>query len=647
MKLIFVASDFSGLGKGTFAASLGRVFKSRSIDTRVMKCDLYYNYDAGTINPGEHGEVYVLADGTETDQDLGIYERFLGQECNTLDYLTSGRVFHQVYLNERAGKYLGKTVSVEHVIDEIKDRIRNFASQCDVGIVELGATIGDIKGIYFLEACRQLISELGSSNCMFVLLSHFPFLMNVGEIKTMGCQRSVHELRSKGLKADIIIARTTDIDSIPDYQLNKIRLFCEVPKEATFCVPDLDNEYELPRYLRSVKIDLYIMNTMKIKSTVDKLDDWYHRFAEPKEIKIAMVGKYSHPDAYVSIMQQLKMNGVHSVTFMESPAGLENFDAVIIPGGWGKRGIEEMVETARICRESQIPVLGICLGLQILLIEYARNVLGMKNANSTEFDPNTPYPVVKLQEEQKKSKNLGGTARLGNWTTVFKPDTIVSRIYGSNRIVQRHRHRYEISPDFKTKDFIVSGRDEKTNLIETMELKTHRFHLGVQYHPEFGPEKNPIFTALIQAAKDRKKSLHAVPKTKGKQVKKSDAGHPEIDYSDIKMLTTIAQMDKASLLAKGIDDAQYAMAVAIVQSVQDKNLQISGVLDEIEVIQQQMREINMHPVHMEGKPLTKAEKDKLKQLQAKIDENRDLIRDIRDQYQGNIISNLENINRSR
>src|ERR1039457_900084 len=310
MKIIFVASDFSGLGKGTLAASLGRLFKSQGVDVRVMKCDLYYNYDAGTINPGEHGEVYVLSQGTETDQDLGIYERYLDIECTPLDYLTSGRVHHQVFLNERGGKYLGQTISVEHVIDEIKERIREFAQQCEVGIVELGATIGDIKGTYFLEACRQLRADLDPKDTSFILLSHFPYFPNVGELKTMGCQRSVNDLRSKGLKPDIIIARMTSDGQLSDYQLKKIELFCEVPRAAVIPLPDLPNEYHVPKLLRTRRLHSYLSLRMHIPLGEDKLDLWYKKFDQRRDVKIALIGKYPHKDAYLSIIHQLRFLGI-------------------------------------------------------------------------------------------------------------------------------------------------------------------------------------------------------------------------------------------------------------------------------------------------------------------------------------------------
>jgi CTP synthase len=506
MKIIFVASDFSGLGKGTLCASLGRAFKSFGIETRIMKSDLYFNYDAGTINPFEHGEVYVLGDGTETDQDLGIYERFLGIELCNKDYITSGRIFHQIYLNERGGKYLGDTVSVEHIIEEIKSRLIAFAEQSELGIVELGATIGDIKGVYLLEACRQMVSEFGRNNCLFVLLTHIPYLNNVSELKTMGCQRSVNELRSKGIKPDIIVARTVNHEELPEYQMKKIQLYCEVPHEAIYTFPDLNDEYEIPKRIRATLMHNYIALKLGILLGTDKLDSWYaDNFHSKIDLKVALVGKYSHQDAYISILHQLRFWGVTDVTFKSGTENLTDFDAVIIPGGWGSRGAETLIEAARICREEKIPCLGICLGLQIMVIEYSRNVLGIVNAHSVEFEEKAPSPVVILQENQKKQENMGGTSRLGNWTTVIDKESRTAKIFNSTEIIQRHRHRFEISPDFDYKNFHVVGKDKDENLIEIMELDGHDFYIGVQFHPEFVPYRSPLFKGLIDAGLKRKR----------------------------------------------------------------------------------------------------------------------------------------------
>lgn len=501
MKLIFVASDLSGLGKGTFSASLGKLLRRGGVEVRIMKSDLYFNYDAGTIHPGAHGEVYVLADGTEVDQDFGIYERFMEVESTSKDYMTSGRVFHQVYLNEREGKYLGRTISTEHIVEEIGRRITEFASQCEVGIVELGATIGDIKGTYVMETCRSLISGLGPSNSVFALLSHFPYLDNVGELKTMGCQRSVRDLGRMGIRPDVIVARTPKGHSeIPNYQLGKIANYCGVGENRVFCLPDLNSEYSVPGKL--------VENSLP-EIVAEKLEVSFRSRAAPLppasgNTKIALIGKYPHQDAYVSIVHWLRYYGIGNVAY--NPPDLETFGGAIIPGGWGERGTEEIIKGAEICRTKKIPCLGICLGLQMMLIEYCRNVLEMEDANSTEFDPNTPSPVVSLQTEQKERAGMGGTSRLGNWTTLLKEGSRVAQYFERIEVTQRHRHRYEVSPKYDYKDFKVVGTDKESGLIEVMELEDHPFYIGVQFHPEFCIGGSPLLKELVKAAIHRPRS---------------------------------------------------------------------------------------------------------------------------------------------
>lgn len=636
MKIIFVASDFSGLGKGTFSASLGRVLKSHGVNTRIMKCDLYFNYDAGTINPGEHGEVYVLADGTETDQDFGIYERYVGMESNARDYLTSGQVYHQIFLNERAGKYLGQTVSVEHVIEEIKQRILDFAEQCDLGIIELGATIGDIKGIYFLEACRQLRAELGMNDTLFILLSHFPYLQNVKELKTMGCQRSVNDLRSKGLKPDVLVARTVSHPEIPEYQLGKIQKFCEVPKGAVFCFADLDNEYEIPKLIRSKLLHNYVALRLGMLLREDTLDSWYQSFGRRNDLKIALVGKYAHSDAYVSIIHHLRLLGVRSVTYLSEPKDLNEYDAVILPGGWGERGIEEIIHAAQICREEGIPCLGICLGLQLMVIEYARNVLGLKQANSIEFDENTPQPVVRLQDEQTGVEQVGGSSRLGNWHTILEADSRLAEIYGSTEIVQRHRHRYEISSDYDFGAFRIVGRDKKTQLIEAMELRDHPYYIGVQYHPEFSPVRVPLFKALVDAALLRRKQGE---RGKGNLLSHGTPGTylENIDITDEIRLRELILLPVEELQKQGITADQRSVLAKFLRSFDEKRERMEAIENEIASYQSEMREINLKPSHIEGEPLSTAEKEILRELQEKTDHKSQLLRDVRDDYESQFL----------
>jgi len=637
MKMIFVASDFSGLGKGTFAASLGRVLKSHGVDVRVMKCDLYYNYDAGTINPTEHGEVYVLADGTETDQDLGIYERYLNIECNSLDYVTSGRVHHQVFLNEREGKYLGQTVSVEHVIEEIKSRIRAFASQCEVGIVELGATIGDIKGTFFLEACRQLRAELNPTDTTFALLSHFPYLANVHELKTMGCQRSVNELRAKGLKPDIIVARVQGDVRLTDYQLKKIETFCEVPRAAVVELFDVKYQHEVPKLLRTRRVHSYISLRMQIPLGEDRLDEWYATFEKPSGLRVALVGKYPHADAYVSIIHQLRFFGVMDVTYMPSPTNLDKYDAVILPGGWGERGVDDIVSAAKICREQSIPCLGICLGLQIMVIEYARSVLELSKANSTEFDSKTPHPVVHLQETQKDVTAFGGSSRLGNWTTQLVPNSASARMVGHTDVVQRHRHRYEINGSYDFGALHVAGRDKGTGLIEIMELEHHPFYVGVQFHPEFTGGKSPFINGLVQAALRRRASRGGQPLVQ--HIKSGTPGTflEAIDARDADALHRILTLSDGELQSEGIAPAQRDLLSGFLDVLAEKQEALSRIQAQVESHEFQMREIRLEPCRADSsRELTPGELQRLEELERSIEECNVKLRDQRDHFEGHL-----------
>jgi CTP synthase len=496
VRICVTTSDFSGLGKGTFSAALGRLLASRGLNVRIMKCDLYYNYDAGTMNPGEHGEVYVLADGRETDQDLGIYERFLDKELTSREYVTNGQIHHQIYLNEREGKYLGQTVSVEHVIDEIKRRIVEVASEVDVLIVELGATIGDIKGTFYLEAIRELQSEPGVKMMLFHL-SFLPMLDKVGELKTMGSQRSVGYLRSYGLKPDVLVCRTQEVEVIPEAQVYRLTKFCDVQDNCIICLPDLDDVFELPRKLSTFRLDEVVSEKMSIPLRASTTDDWYKKFSPPNDLSVVLVGKYPHRDAYLSIKHHLWMNGVRDISYTDRLTSAEGIDGVILTPGWGERGVEKMIESARFCRENSVPCLGICLGLQVMVIEYARNVLGLKGANSTEFDESTPHPVIQQLASQKERVGLGGTARLGNWTTLVTEGSKAHSVYKATRIVQRHRHRYEVAGDYEWGKFRPVGYDEKTGLIEIMELADHPFYMGCQFHAEFSL-RSPLIEAFVK-----------------------------------------------------------------------------------------------------------------------------------------------------
>jgi CTP synthase len=629
MKIIFVASDFSGLGKGTFCAALGRVLRSHGVHVRIMKSDLYFNYDAGTINPQEHGEVYVLADGTEVDQDFGIYERFTGVENSARDYITSGRVFHQIYLNEREGKYLGETVSTEHVIDEIKSRMLSFAEQADVGIVELGATIGDLKGIYALEACREIISEFGEENVAFVLLSHFPFLANVQELKTMGCQRSVSALRAKGIQPSIIVARTPAEHSvIPEYQIGKLARYCGVSREYVFCLPDLPDEYEIPNVMVEGSLHQIVALKLGLILRRSTLPDWYEKFDPPTRLRVALVGKYSHGDAYVSIHHQLRLFGVEAVEYLPNATGLDAFDGVIIPGGWGKRGTDEVIAAAEKCRREGIPTLGICLGLQLMVIEYAQNVMGLGGANSAEFEGNAEHSVIVMQEEQKRALGLGGTSRLGNWTTLLEEDSIAAKAYDAHKVVQRHRHRFEVSADYDFGRFRVTGRDERTGLIEVMELSDHPFYLGVQFHPEFGPQKNPIIGALVHAAKRNQRS-HA----QAIEIAPTFPTPPYLPDSVVPAspdeIRRIAGLPVGRLNEVGITAAQQEIFVALAKRLDEHEAVMDREEQAIRSLELQMREINQQPERLAGGSLSESDIQRMRELQSRSDDRRSRISELR------------------
>jgi CTP synthase len=638
LKLLFVASDFSGLGKGTFCASIARLLRSNGINARIMKSDLYFNYDAGTINPQEHGEVYVLSDGTEVDQDFGMYERFTGIPSTSLDYVTSGRVFHQIYLNEREGKYLGETVSTEHVIDEIKNRFYAFSNQAELGIIELGATIGDIKGIYAMEACREIINEIGDKNALFILLSHIPYLANVNELKTMGCQRSVAALRAKGIYTDIIIARTpSDHANLPDYQLGKIARYCGVSKDYILSLPDLADEYEMPTYLANQSVHQIIAVKLGLILRSQKDFDLSLQVDEHKDLRIALLGKYSHSDAYISIIHQLRMLGVTKVEFVANNNSLDNFDGVVVPGGWGERGIEELIQGVRVCREKNIPTLGICLGLQIMVIEFARNILGMRDANSAEFAENGDENVVVLQEEQKRKIGLGGSARLGDWTTYLEDNSLIASAYGEEKITKRHRHRYEISPVFDFGSFRVTGRDERSGLVEVMELDGHPFFVGVQFHPEFGFQRDGIFKAFVDAAHERQQSLPIPPLSRGTKDTGPMLLPDSVVPASITEINEIAVLSDDQIASRGINKGQRSLFKKLSTVLEEKKREMSQIEERINRLQGQMRDINLRGVRLDGGLLSEKEKERLKELERKVEGERAKIREKRMMYQDEIM----------
>lgn len=532
MKYIFVTGGvISGLGKGITSSSIGRLLKSRGVKVTAIKIDPYLNIDAGTMNPFEHGEVFVLDDGGEVDLDLGNYERFLDVSLTSNHNITTGKVYRAVIEKERSGEYLGKTVQIiPHITNEIKSHIFIVAEAtgADVCIVELGGTVGDIESMPFLEAVRQMNTEMGKGeNCLFVHTTLVPVMGTVGEQKTKPTQHSVKELRAIGIQPDIIVARAKE--PLEESIKKKISLFCDVPVEAVVSAPDARSIYEVPMILNDQGITDFIIQRFKLDVKSQDLVDWRdfaHRVVNPnKTVKIALVGKYTHlGDSYISHMEAFHHAGAEAgtrveVVFVDSEVvqqfgptdELVKADAILIPGGFGTRGIEGKIMTASYARENKVPFLGVCLGFQIATIEFARNVLGMKDANSTEFDPKTSYPVVDLLPEQKNVTKKGATMRLGAQPVVVSENTRAHRIYGSSLIMERHRHRYEVNPkfidDFEAAGWLFTGRSADGVKMEIGELQSHPYYMATQFHPEFKSRPNkpsPVHLGLVKAAMKKK-----------------------------------------------------------------------------------------------------------------------------------------------
>lgn len=532
MKYIFVTGGvISGLGKGITSSSIGRLLKSRGIKVTAIKIDPYLNIDAGTMNPFEHGEVFVLDDGGEVDLDLGNYERFLDVNLTSNHNITTGKVYKAVIEKERMGDYLGKTVQIiPHITNEIKNQIINVAEAtgAEVCIVELGGTVGDIESMPFLEAVRQMNTEMGKGeNCLFVHTTLVPIMGVVGEQKTKPTQHSVKELRAIGIQPDIIVARAKE--PLEESIKKKISLFCDVPVEAVVSCPDARSIYEVPMILNDQGITDYIINRLKLTAKGPDLTEWRdfaHRIVNPnKTVRIALVGKYTHlGDSYISHMEAFHHAGAEAgtkveVVFVDSEVvqqfgptdDLKKADAVLIPGGFGSRGIEGKIMTANYARTEKVPFLGVCLGFQIATIEFARNVLGMADANSTEFDPRTSHPVVDLLPEQKNVTKMGATMRLGAQPVVVREGSRAFKLYGSALIMERHRHRYEVNPkyieDFEREGWHFTGRSADGVKMEIGELESHPFYVASQFHPEFKSRPNrpsPLHLGLVKAAVKRR-----------------------------------------------------------------------------------------------------------------------------------------------
>jgi CTP synthase len=527
-KFIFVTGGVvSSLGKGLAAASIGKLLELRGLSTTIVKCDPYLNVDPGTMNPFQHGEVYVTEDGAETDLDLGYYERFTHANITQDNNITTGQIYHTVITKERRGDYLGKTVQIiPHITDEIKRKLRKVSKDrdIDVTIVEIGGTIGDIESLPFLEAIRQLRYELGENYALNIHVTLLPYIKSAGELKTKPTQHSVGTLKGIGIAPDILLCRTEK--HITKEERDKIALFCNVDKEAVVEAIDVKHIYEVPLYFKKEGVDDLILRKLNLKREDKTLKEWQtlvlNRLKRPKkEVKICVVGKYvSLKDAYKSIYEALLHGGIANnakvnIVKVDSELlekrkiekQLNGAQGILIPGGFGDRGIEGKIKAVRYARENQIPFFGICLGMQVATIEFARNVCGFKDANSTEFNKSVKHPVIALLEEQERVVDLGATMRLGAYPCRVRKRTKSFKAYNCEDIAERHRHRYEFNDQYKTmmeeNGMIFAGVNEKQDLVEIIELKEHPWFIGCQFHPEFKskPDKaHPLFRDFINAA---------------------------------------------------------------------------------------------------------------------------------------------------
>lgn len=538
-KYVFVTGGVvSSLGKGIAAASLAAILESRGLKVTLIKMDPYLNVDPGTMSPFQHGEVFVTDDGAETDLDLGHYERFISTRMHKRNNFTTGQIYKRVLQKERHGEYLGKTVQViPHVTDEIQLSIKKGANvgtpeEVDVAIVEIGGTVGDIESQPFLEAVRQMSLRLGAGRTAFVHLTYVPWLPTAGELKTKPTQHTVQKLREIGIQPDALLCRADRI--IPDDEREKISLFTNVALPGVISMPDVDSIYKIPRLLHKQQLDELICKKLNLDvpaANLKRWDDLVHKVENPKDsIKLAIVGKYIElSDSYKSLNEALRHAGIQNqievqVKFIDSDTiapenvdQLGNFDAILVPGGFGVRGVEGKIETARYAREHKIPYLGICLGMQVATIEYARHMAGIKNATSTEFDPETDAPVIALVTEwedadgnvhkRSESSEIGGTMRLGAQSSNVKPDTLAHQIYGDT-VTERHRHRYEANVKYldqlEKAGLVISAMTQKEQLTEIVELPqtVHPWYMGVQFHPEFKSSPwsgHPLFNSYIKA----------------------------------------------------------------------------------------------------------------------------------------------------
>ena len=533
-KYIFITGGVvSGLGKGITAASLGRLLKSRGLKVTAQKLDPYLNVDPGTMNPVQHGEVFVTDDGAETDLDLGHYERFIDESLSQNSNLTSGRVYWKVISDERKGVYGGQTIQIiPHVTNEIKRYInRNADTGADVCLVEIGGTVGDIESQPFLEAIRQFAVEAGRENCLFIHVTLVPYLAASDELKSKPTQHSVKEMLSIGISPDIIVCRTEH--PLTDDIRNKIALFCNVDKECVIENNNCDILYAVPMMLKEQHMDDVVIKKLGIECGEPNLEDWenmLYALRNPKQtVKIAMVGKYVElHDSYISVNEALKHGGIEtrsavdidwidSETLEGDDVNLDdilgNVDGILVPGGFGSRGIEGKINACQYARTHGIPYLGICLGMQIAIIEFARHVLGMNGANSAEIDPDTPFPVIDILPEQKEVTDMGGTMRLGQYPCTLNPESKSYELYGASMIYERHRHRYEVNNDYRNDllsgGMIFAGTSPDYHIVEMVEIPNHPWFVACQFHPEFKSSPNkphPLFRGFVTAASKHKNS---------------------------------------------------------------------------------------------------------------------------------------------
>lgn len=529
-KYIFITGGVvSGIGKGITAASLGRLLKSRGLSVTIQKFDPYINIDPGTMSPYQHGEVFVTEDGAETDLDLGHYERFIDENLSTYNSLTAGKIYWSVISKERMGKYLGGTVQViPHITNEIKESVYNVARENDKDIVitEIGGTVGDIESLPFLEAIRQIACEEGRENCMFIHVTLVPYLSTSGEIKSKPTQHSVKELLSLGIQPDVVVCRTEKL--LKKDTKEKIALFCNVSSECIIQNLDAKSIYHVPLMLEKEGLAEVVCKRLNISTSAPDFSDWENIVKRHdlissggREVKIALVGKYVQlRDAYISISEALVHAGMHnetavSIKWIDSEeltdenveSLLGEVKGVIVPGGFGDRGINGKILAVKYARENRIPYLGICLGMQLAAVEFARNVLGMADAHSTEFAPQTTHPVIHIMNDQKNIENMGGTMRLGRFPCRIAHDSKTFGIYNCNMIYERHRHRYEFNNEFREvfreNGMRLSGLSLDENLVEIIELENHPWFIGVQFHPELKSRPtrvHPLFTSFVKAA---------------------------------------------------------------------------------------------------------------------------------------------------